>query len=245
MQEYKADLHIHTVLSPCGDLEMSPVNIVNAASQKGLDIIGVADHNTTRHCRLITQLAAEKGIFVMPGAEVNTQEEIHCLAFFENIEILDDFQAYLDQYLPRVKNDPNFFGYQVQVNEKDEIVYEEEISLFGAIEQSIGDVENKVHELNGIFIPAHVDRQRDSVYSQLGLFPDDLNPDAIEISWRNEPGEFLKTHPELLQFTVLRNSDAHFPDDIGRVFSRFLLMNRNFKEIKMALARESGRRVCI
>ena len=39
MNTYRADLHIHSVLSPCGDLEMSPRNIVAEAAQKGLDII--------------------------------------------------------------------------------------------------------------------------------------------------------------------------------------------------------------
>jgi predicted metal-dependent phosphoesterase TrpH len=77
MKIFRADLHIHTVLSPCGDLGMSPANIISEAVQKGIDIIGITDHNTTRHCKLISRLAAEKGIFVMQGAEVTTKEEVH------------------------------------------------------------------------------------------------------------------------------------------------------------------------
>jgi len=57
MKTYRADLHIHSVLSPCGDLDMSPVNIVEEASRKGLDIIGITDHNTTRHTGLVKRLA--------------------------------------------------------------------------------------------------------------------------------------------------------------------------------------------
>ncbi len=83
MKSFRADLHIHTTLSPCGDLEMHPVNIVSKAAIQGLDIIGITDHNSTRHCALISRLAAEKGIFVMQGAEVTTKEEVHCLVFFE------------------------------------------------------------------------------------------------------------------------------------------------------------------
>jgi 3',5'-nucleoside bisphosphate phosphatase len=82
MKTFRADLHIHTVLSPCGDLDMSPGNIVSEAVNKGLDIIGITDHNTTRHCNLIKRMAEEKGIFVMQGAEITTKEEVHCLAFF-------------------------------------------------------------------------------------------------------------------------------------------------------------------
>jgi len=91
MEFFRADLHIHTVLSPCGDLEMSPGNIVSEAAFKGLDIIGITDHNTTRHCDLIARLGSEKGIFVMQGAEVTTKEEVHCLAFFENTDTLKKF----------------------------------------------------------------------------------------------------------------------------------------------------------
>ena len=45
--QFKADMHIHSVLSPCGDIEMSPSAIVAQAKAKGLDIIGLTDHNST------------------------------------------------------------------------------------------------------------------------------------------------------------------------------------------------------
>jgi len=243
MFEYKADLHIHTVLSPCGDLDMSPVNVVNTAAEKGLDIIGITDHNTTRHCELVKELGREKGIFVLTGTEVNSKEEIHSLAFFEKAEQLAEFQVYMDTWLPPVKNDPERFGYQVQVNRYDEIIYEEENSLFSAVDRSIDEIERKVHELDGIFIPAHVDRPRNSVYSQLGFFPDDLHVDAIEISWATKPSEYLKNHHELDGFRIVRSSDAHYPEDIARASSVFMLRNRSFCEIRMALEGKAGRQV--
>ncbi|MFW5877719.1 MAG: PHP domain-containing protein [bacterium] len=243
MFEYKADLHIHTVLSPCGDLDMSPVNVVNTAAEKGLDIIGITDHNTTRHCELVKELGKEKGIFVLTGTEVNSKEEIHSLAFFEKTEQLAEFQLYMDTWLPPVKNDPKRFGYQVQVNRYDEIIYEEENSLFSAVDRSIDEIERKVHMLDGIFIPAHVDRPRNSVYSQLGFFPDDLHVDAIEISWATKPSEYMKNHSELDGFRIIRSSDAHYPEDIARAISIFMLRNRSFCEIKMALQGKAGRQV--
>lgn len=243
MFEYKADLHIHTVLSPCGDLDMSPVNVVNTAAEKGLDIIGITDHNTTRHCELVKELGKEKGIFVLTGTEVNSKEEIHSLAFFEKTEQLAEFQEYLDNWLPPVKNDPKRFGYQVQVNRYDEIIYEEENSLFSAVDRSIDEIEQKVHELDGIFIPAHLDRPRNSVYSQLGFFPDDLRADAIEISWASLVADYLRKHPELNGFKIVRSSDAHFPEDIARAMSIFTLRNRSFCEVKMALQGRGGREI--
>ncbi|MCQ2284884.1 MAG: PHP domain-containing protein, partial [Bacteroidales bacterium] len=44
LNPYKADLHIHTVLSPCGALELSPSNIVRRALERGLDMIAITDH---------------------------------------------------------------------------------------------------------------------------------------------------------------------------------------------------------
>ena len=53
---FKADLHIHSVLSPCGDLEMSPSAIIAEAKSKGLNIIGISDHNSTRNALVASKL---------------------------------------------------------------------------------------------------------------------------------------------------------------------------------------------
>ena len=196
MKSFRADLHIHTVLSPCGDLEMSPVNIVSEAALKGLDIIGITDHNTTRHCELITRFASRKGIFVMQGAEVTTKEEVHCLAFFENTDALLKFQVFLDENLPEVKNNPEIFGYQVQVDENDNVVYEEKKLLINAISKSFEETETFIHSLNGLFIPAHLNRSKNSIYSQLGFLPDKLNADAVEISRATTVEQFIEAIPK-------------------------------------------------
>lgn len=121
----RADLHIHTVLSPCGDLEMSPLSILEAARKQKLDIIGITDHNSTRQSKIIRDAAKAFGIFVLTGAEVTTQEEAHCLAFFADDARLDVFQKYLDKHLPDFPNNPEKFGYQVVVDTQDRILYEE------------------------------------------------------------------------------------------------------------------------
>ena len=56
MKQYLADLHIHTCLSPCGSLEMSPSEIVRRSLAKGLDAIAITDHNTTLQCPEIQSL---------------------------------------------------------------------------------------------------------------------------------------------------------------------------------------------
>jgi 3',5'-nucleoside bisphosphate phosphatase len=243
MKFFRADLHIHTVLSPCGDLDMSPVNIVSEAGRKGLDIIGITDHNTTRHCELITKLSAEKGIFVMQGAEVTTKEEVHCLAFFENTDALKLFQEFLDANLPDIPNNSEYFGYQVQVDEHEVIIYEEKKLLINAIAKSMKEVEIFVHSLNGLFIPAHIDRMKNSIYSQLGFLPDNLMADALEVSRASTPEKFSAAHPEINKFTLTRSSDAHYPDHIGVAFSDYYIEEASFSEIRMALKGINGRKV--
>jgi PHP family Zn ribbon phosphoesterase len=243
MKIFRADMHIHTVLSPCGDLDMSPANIISEALTKGIDIIGITDHNTTRHCKIISILAAEKGIFVMQGAEVTTKEEVHCLAFFENSDTLDLFQVFLDENLPDILNDPAIFGHQVQVDENEVIIYEEKKLLINAISKSFEELEAFVHSLNGIFIPAHIDRMKNSIYSQLGFLPGNLNADALEISKAITPEKFSTIHPEISKFSLVRSSDAHYPANIGSATTSFHIKNPSFSEIKLALKALDGRKV--
>jgi 3',5'-nucleoside bisphosphate phosphatase len=243
MKLLRADLHIHTVLSPCGDLDMSPVNIASEAAKKGLDIIGITDHNTTRHCQLIRKLAEEKGIFVMQGVEITTKEEVHCLAFFENTDELIKCQEFLDKNLPMVKNNPAKFGYQVQVDENDIVIYEEEKLLINAISKTFEETEAFVHSLNGLFIPAHVNKLKNSIYSQLGFLPTDMKADALEIAAVPSPSAFIEVHPELKAFQLISNSDAHFINDIGSVTTMFYLEETSFSEIRMALKNVNGRKI--
>jgi hypothetical protein len=243
MKVYNADLHIHTVLSPCGSLEMSPKTIVKAAVEKKLDIIGITDHNSTRQCRVVAGEAEKAGLTCYCGAEVTTKEEVHCLAFFENFEKLDSFQQFLEMNLPDIMNDTNLFGFQVVVNEFEEIVYEENKLLISALNQSIDQVEQEVHRLGGIFIPAHVNRSKYGLISQLGFIPPDLKFDALELTKHMKTDQFLKAWPYLKNATIIRNSDAHQPEVIGESFSRLQMQSTDFAEFRMALRKEDGREV--
>lgn len=243
MKSYSADLHIHSVLSPCGDLEMSPRNIVERASELRLDIIGIADHNTTRHGALIKKLAEEKGIFVLCGAEVTSIEEVHCLCFMPDMEALGVFQLYLDQYLFATKNNVNYFGHQVQVDEDEMIVYEEEKLLIQSIDRTVSQIADYVHSLDGLFIPAHINRHANSLISQLGFVPEDLNYDALEISKHVSKADFLRQHPELSGVTFIQDSDAHYLRHMGEVRNEFFIEKPDFEEIRMALHKKHGRHV--
>jgi 3',5'-nucleoside bisphosphate phosphatase len=241
MNSFRADLHVHTVLSPCGDLEMSPAAIVETAARRGIDILGITDHNSTKHGPLVNKLAQKKGIFVLCGAEVTTREEVHCLAFFENFEILGAFQQYLDSHLPYIKNDPRYFGYQVVLDEEEMIVEEEERLLISGLDQGLDQVEEEVHRLGGLFIPAHIDRPKYSLTSQLGFVPPGLKADALEVSRFTTPEKIAEQFPWIASYTFIRSSDAHHPDAIGFGITIFEMEHRSFDEIRKALHRTDNR----
>ncbi len=204
------DLHIHSCLSPCGDEDMTPNNIVNMSYIKGLDIIAVTDHNSAGNVRAVCDAAKGK-IKVVPGIEVTTAEEVHVLGYFPSIEAAEDMGEFLKANMSGIKNNAEIFGRQLLMNEEDEIVGEEENLLISAVNLDIYDVERETHKRGGIFVPAHIDRTSYSITANLGFLPPDLNVDAIEIT---ESG--LSVYKEKYQdFAIITDSDAHFLENIS------------------------------
>lgn len=245
MRTFRTDLHIHTVLSPCGGLEMSPVNIVSLASNRGLDIIGITDHNSTRHCEQVWRLARKTNLTVLPGCEMTSREEVHCLGLFEDFDALRIFQQFIDDKLILVPHNPKIFGYQVIVDANENILEELDYYLGASINASVEEIEQKVHELDGIFIPAHVDRPRNSIFSQLAFLPPQLQVDALQISKLADEKSVRSKYRIAPEISIVRFSDAHFPDDLGKTYTAFEMESTSFTEIKKALKREDGRGVRI
>ncbi len=245
MNTYRADLHIHSVLSPCGDLSMSPVNIVDRASAIGLSIIAITDHNSTLHGRVTRKLAETKGIMVVFGAEVTTKEEVHCLCLFEADEQRILFQEFIEQNMPDIKNNPAFFGHQVVVNEKEEIIKEIKPLLISGLKVGINEIEQKVHSLGGLFIPAHIDRQKYSVVSQLGFIPKDLKFDALEISKNISLEKALNDFSYVKNARFIRTSDSHSLNHIGSSFTSMKMEELSWIEFKNAILGIDGRDIMI
>lgn len=244
MKEYRADLHIHTVLSPCGALEMSPETIINKAKEANLDLIAITDHNTTRQVEVIRRLGRKAGIEVLYGAEITTKEEVHCVALLPDAAAAEHLQAYLDEFRIKVKNKPNLFGYQVAVNEKEEIIFEEENLLIASLTKNIYEVCNKVHEIGGLFIPAHIDRPVYGLIKMLGFIPNDLDADAMELSFAvNDVDAYKLRHPQLKKYPIVRSSDAHHPEVLGRICTTIRTETPNFSELKKALNGDDGRSI--
>ncbi|MCD6111956.1 MAG: PHP domain-containing protein [Bacteroidales bacterium] len=245
MKKFRADIHIHTVLSPCGDLEMSPDNIVKKAKEKKLNIIGITDHNSLKQCSVIKNIAKQYGIYTLTGVEITTKEEVHCLAFFDKNEEILKFQNYIDKYLPDIKNNTDIFGYQVVVDKDNNIIESVDKLLISAIDQSIEQIEKKVHSLNGIFIPAHINKSKFSIISQLGFIPKTLIIDALELSKHISKKDFIEKFEYLKNYTFIQNSDSHYIDNIADVVTIYKMNEISFDEIKKALHNIDGREVIV
>lgn len=67
----KIDLHIHTRFSY--DSQNDIGEIIKVAKQKGLDGVGLVDHDTTSGYPEMIRLGKEKGIVVVPGVEIKVR----------------------------------------------------------------------------------------------------------------------------------------------------------------------------
>ena len=135
------DLHMHSCLSPCGADDMTPNNLVNMAALAGLQVIAVADHNTTKNVPAATKVGQQVGVLVVPAMELTTKEDIHVLCLLPDLGSAEAFREYVYARLPQRKNRPKAFGNQFVMDENDEIIEEEtQILKFGS---SIGIYETK------------------------------------------------------------------------------------------------------
>lgn len=207
---YFYDLHLHSALSPCGDEDMTPNNIVNMALLKGLDIIALSDHNSAGNLRAVAKAAGSR-LLVIPAIEVESAEEVHIVCYFPSVDRAEQFSEELKAQLPPIENRPDIFGRQLYLNEKDEVTGEEHQLLVCASGLSIEQVFSLTANYGGASVPAHIDRSSSSILSNLGFIPPDLPVSALEIT--------AKRRAELEQkyagFRILTNSDAHYLEDIA------------------------------
>ncbi|HIJ60006.1 MAG TPA: PHP domain-containing protein [Nitrospirae bacterium] len=231
MNPFKADLHIHSCLSACAELEMTPLSIIKRAKELSFDIIAISDHNSAENLFAASKIAKKEDIFLIPAMEITSHEEAHILALFGDIESVMEMQSIIYRTLPDIE--PIDFGpiYQVVVNENDEILDLNDRMLFGASSLSTKEIVDKIHSLNGIAIASHVDREIFSIISQLGFIPDDIKIDAIEISYSCRLKKALQMLDAYKYLPWIRNSDAHCIAGIGRAYSIFQLERLSFKEI--------------
>lgn len=225
--EFSADLHIHSCLSPCGDLSLSPRRIAEKAVSIGLSLVALTDHNTALNCPAFEVACRREHIEAVFGIEVTTAEEIHVLALFETVEQALRLGELLYEALPPVRHDPERQGDQVYVNDAEEILGEVDKYLIAGVSFSLEETCNIIYELEGLFIPAHIERPSFSLLSQLGILPE-MDYSALEITqWP------CSIHTGTVP--LISNSDAHMIELIGSRFTLFRGENPSFRSFRKAL----------
>jgi len=212
----KCDLHIHSCLSPCADLLMTPGNIIKEAVKRGLEYVAITDHNSAGNVKVALELARANGIKLIPAMEVETREEVHLLCYFSNLDALLAWEGIVFENLPNRKNDENLFGYQLLTDIYDEYVAKEDRLLAMATNLSLSDILEKVTSLGGVVVPAHVDRPVNSILGQFGFIPPDERIRVIEISRNFNPVSFSRLHPQLNEYSHIQGSDSHSLCEIGQ-----------------------------
>ena len=248
LKEFRTDLHIHTCLSPCAELQMAPSAIVKTASEKRLNIIAITDHNSAENVIAAKKAAESTGLTVLAGMEGTTNEEVHILAIFDNIEDVLKLQDVVYENLLHIENNsPDLIGgfNQVVVNEKNEVLSFNNRLLIAATQLTAYSVVDTIHSLGGLAIASHIDREVFGIISHLGFIPPDLKLDALEISPNTSLEKAKKIFDEYSHIPWITSSDAHNLNDIGKVSTGFLMHDSTFEELYLALKGVDGRKVIL
>ena len=243
MRKWVADLHVHTLLSPCAAVEMTPRNIVMNAAQNGINLIAVTDHNVSGNVMAALRAGAHYDVKVWPGIEVETKEGGHVVALFDSLAKLCAFQNIIDDNMLPVKNDIDKFGRQFIVDEEDNFVTEEERLLLTSIELDVHRIVLHVEQLGGVCIAAHIDRPAYSLLSYLGFIPASSGLAAVEIS-RNSLRELTekKLACRVGNLPYVTNSDSHSIEAFLTGPKNHIYMKEaTIKEFKLALLGREGR----
>lgn len=232
------DFHIHSCLSPCGDADMTPQNIVSMAILKNLDVIAITDHNSCKNCASVIEAAAPHNLLVIPGMELTTSEEVHVICLFYDISSAIAFDNYVYNHLIPIKNNEAIFGEQVLCNFNDKIIGKIDKLLINSTTISLENLWELVNKYNGIIIPAHLDKNTTSIISNLGFIPPDSKFNCVELKDLNKLEELKQANPILESCHIISSSDAHYLGDINEPIHKILVPEKSIKSILDSLAKK-------
>jgi predicted metal-dependent phosphoesterase TrpH/anti-sigma regulatory factor (Ser/Thr protein kinase) len=239
---YTFDMHVHTCLSPCGELEMHPSAVVRAAVEAGLDGVVICDHHAADNVAAAGRAARAAGCAAVPGLEITTEEEVHLVALLPDAAAAGALQSRVEAALPG-RNDPELFGLQVIADEHADVLGFNPALLAGATTWTLDRAVEEIHRAGGLAIAAHVDRERFGLVGQLGFVPDGLAIDAIEVSAATAYDTGRRRYAAPLRVPAVTGSDAHDPGSIGRAVTFLHLERAEAAEVRRAVLAQGGRDV--
>lgn len=234
------DFHIHSCLSPCSDEDMTPGNITLMSSIKNLDVIAVTDHNSCKNCPAVMKWAEMNNIIALPGMELCTMEEVHVLCLFAELTDAMKFDAYVYSKLMKFPNDERAFGKQEIYDETDTLVGIEPYLLINAAEISFDILGKLMKEFHGVYIPAHMDKNSNSLISNLGFVPPDADFMAAELADTRKLEGISNTNPYLKGCNIITNSDAHSLGNINEAVNFIHCESTRKEDIIQALIRSKN-----
>jgi len=230
------DLHLHSCLSPCGDDDMTPSNIVGMAVIKGLDVIALTDHNSCKNCEAALEVAKAYGITLICGMELTTEEEVHVVCLFPNLEKAMEWDTFVYSKLVRIPNDTKIFGKQQVYDGDDNIVAEEPFLLINATTISFEVVFDLVKKYDGIAFPAHIDKNANSLFSNLGFIPPNSTFKCVEIKDKDKFSALSQSNEYLKSCKAISNSDAHYLVNINEPINFLHSQSKEIKDILLSLS---------
>ena len=246
IRSFRADLHVHTLLSPCAAVEMTPRNIIRHAVEAGIDIVAITDHNAGDNVEAAFRAAVGTGVTVLPGMEVETSEEAHILTLFDKMSSFAKWREFVEAHRTDLLNNENRLGAQFIVDEEDNLIRSETVMLLAALKADVAIITAVVRELGGICVASHVDRPAYSLIGQLGFIPADVHLAAVEVS-RVTPLEKARLlMPAIRGYPIIVSSDGHTVDDfLSGPKTIFFMEAPTIVEIRQALSGENGRRFSV
>ncbi|MBM7693190.1 uncharacterized protein (TIGR00375 family) [Peribacillus deserti] len=249
MNTYYADLHIHIgrtrsgkAVKITGAKSLTLANVLETANyRKGLNLIGIIDSHSPEVIEEMEEMVCTgeltelnggglkyRDLVLIPGSEIeiydkNCKGPIHVLAYFPNLKAMKQFSGWMGRHLKNIRL-------------SSQRIYVNAVIL-----------QQKVKELQGLFIPAHVFTPFKSLFgrgvskSLQEVFDPDLI-DGIELGLSSDTfmAEGLK---ELNPYVFITNSDAHSLGKIAREYQALELAQPTFKELAWALQEKEGRRI--
>ena len=225
-----------------GAKSLTLTNILMESSRnKGIDMIGVIDCHAPAVQEEIKSLidngeASElpeggirfERVTLILGSEIEIYDEnclgpIHVLVYLPTLSSMEAISKWLST---RMKN--------ITLSSQ---------RYYGSAKQ----LQYKVKELGGLFIPAHVFTPFKSLYGKgvrcsLGEVLDPDLIDGIELGLSSDT-QMADQLSELHRYTFVTNSDAHSLPKIAREYQEVVMQNPTFKEFNWALHRVDGRQI--